>query len=77
MKFRYHRELLSESMDTLIEGTRKDIVAKLRAEGYAGITFEAYDNRPDRRIGWNQTYIVMGQRDGGPKHPIGFSDTDH
>lgn len=77
MKFRFHRELLTESMETLIE---VESMAALQAHIQA--TYEGHPDpieirfehgQYDDRIGWD-TWYVMGKMRDGREYPIGMSD---
>lgn len=76
MRIRMHRGGLDEAMKTIeeIPATLKDVKAYLvkhvglRAT-IAAIEVKPYTALPDKRIGWDQTYlVVLGN------HPVAFSD---
>jgi hypothetical protein len=81
MKFRQHRGSLDESMGTLVEladygALVSHIRGLLRPHGVAvednDVRVDLYDNRPDPRIGWERTYVVVVSNYG----VIGMTDTN-
>jgi hypothetical protein len=62
--FRFHRGSLSESMKTVVEVQNiDDLAAQISKQYMANIVasdleIKLYDERPDDRIGWKQTYLV-------------------
>lgn len=78
-RFRQHRALLSEAMETAcVLRSREELVALAKEEFRRfGVTVvdkdvkvEMYDREPDDRIGWDCTYIVTVRGHG----VFGFSD---
>jgi hypothetical protein len=76
MKFREHRGGLAESMatevtidsslDALAEHLEKVLLKAFRS---GSITVKLYDERPDERIGWLKTFVVLDDHG-----VIGFTD---
>jgi len=79
MKFRQHRGGLDESMSTLIEIHSKEelIIHCKKAFPYLcnidedHLSIKKYCDKPDERIGWDKTFIVILQDQG----PLGFTDS--
>lgn len=70
MRFRPHRGMLVDAMEECVElPDREALVAHLGVDP-SSITIKSYSPRPDNRIGWAQTCIVL--QDG---FPIGFTDS--
>lgn len=77
MKIREHRGGLRESMETVKEcAPTIAAVTELVVKSTGGtaipsdVAVRLYDKRPDERIGWDQTYIVMVNG-----YPWGFCDS--
>jgi len=85
IKYRDHRGGLDESMQTLkefesIEDLKKYVIERSIKEGNplrfvhmesSHIEIKEYSDGPDKRIGWDKTYIVIDN-----VGPIGFCDSD-
>lgn len=76
-----HRGGLQESMETLVEcDSLSGIIDYLDGQGVDthSIECELYCPEPDRRIGWNNTYIITGRHKdwvkGDKKYPLAFCD---
>jgi hypothetical protein len=87
MLFREHREYLEDSMETLFRYDNHaqlidhlqsfDDFQRRRSDGSivnlpVKITIKLYSDEPDKRIGWNKTYIVEDK-----EGVIGFTDSPY
>lgn len=80
-KVRFHRGGLKDSMETYFEPKDwNDFVSHCVEEDkdiiISSIKCELYDDEPDTRIGWDETWIITAKFPYDKKHdyPIGFSD---
>ena len=80
-KVRFHRGGLKDSMETYFEPKDwNDFVSHCVEEDkniiISSIKCELYDDEPDTRIGWDETWIITAKFSYDKKHdyPIGFSD---
>lgn len=80
MKYRPHRRLLSESMAECVtlEPTLEALKEHLSSESEwfdpETIEVKEYVNRPDERIGWDRTFLVMAKWKTGEISPVGMID---
>lgn len=81
MRYRPHRGTLADAMAECVElpSTMEALRAHIAGQNYGWldpdtIEVQPYSDRPDYRIGWERTYIVMATWRDGVRLPVGFTD---
>jgi hypothetical protein len=75
MKFIPQRGGLAESMKEMVEVNSFQELADHLGKSVDDLRIEEYDNRPDNRIGWPLSTIVMMKYPDGTWCPCGYTDS--